>query len=104
MISKIFGERCVRCDKARTKKEYEGLPTCEACELELLAAREVKRACPACNASMEKTIVQKVIVDKCPACHGAWLDGGELDLVKKAMESGESTSFATGMILGMAVG
>ncbi len=32
----LFGEKCIRCGKRRTKHTYEGLPTCEDCEANLL--------------------------------------------------------------------
>lgn len=103
VIKKLFGEHCARCGETRTKEKFEGLPTCDKCEVEIQAEREDKRNCPACEAVMEKSIVQKIIVDKCPSCHGAWLDAGELDLLKKAVEN-DGGDFATGMIVGMAVG
>lgn len=104
MLGKIFGERCARCGVTRTKKEFEGLPTCDTCQLEIRADREEKRPCPMCREPMAKSVVLNVIVDKCPSCHGAWLDGGELDLLKKAIEGGAGGDFATGMVLGMAIG
>jgi hypothetical protein len=104
VISRIFGERCVRCGVKRTKNEFEGLPTCDACERAIAAERETKRACPTCQSPMHKEIVLNVIIDKCPSCHGAWLDGGELELLKKSMESGLGGQFATGLIIGMAMG
>lgn len=88
VFGKLFGERCERCERCgetRTKGEFEGLPTCDKCELKIQADREEKRACPMCAAAMNKSVVLNVIVDKCPSCHGAWLDGGELDLLKKAL-------------------
>jgi hypothetical protein len=104
VFSKIFGERCVRCGVARTRDEFEGLPTCDKCEVEIQAAREAKRPCPMCQHEMEKAVVLKVTIDKCPSCHGAWLDGGELDLLKKALEDGAGADFATGLCLGIAMG
>jgi hypothetical protein len=103
-FAKLFGEKCVRCGETRTKQEFEGVPTCEKCEVEIQAEREEKRPCPACRVAMEKTIVLNIIVDKCPTCHGAWLDGGELDLLKQAIEQGGGGDFTTGMMLGMAIG
>ena len=104
VISKLFGQRCMRCGKKRTRSDFEGVPTCEQCELTIAADREENRPCPVCEIAMEKSIVRNVIVDKCPACHGAWLDGGELDVLKKAIDGGASSQFATGMVLGMAMG
>lgn len=103
-FGKLFGERCARCGETRTKQEFEGLPTCEKCEVEINAEREEKRPCPMCKTAMDKSIVLNIIVDKCPKCHGAWLDGGELDLLKKAIEQGSGGDFATGMMVGMAIG
>ena len=104
MMGKIFGEQCVRCNKTRTKTQFEGVPTCEKCEVEINADREPKRPCPTCNSPMDKTVVLNVIVDKCPSGHGAWLDGGELEVLKKAIETGASNQFATGMVMGMVIG
>ncbi len=104
VFNTIFGERCARCGVTRTKDAFEGLPTCEKCELEIQAEHEEKRPCPMCTTAMDKSIVLNVVVDKCPSCHGAWLDGGELDLLKKAIEYGDGGDFATGMVLGMATG
>ncbi len=103
-LGKIFGERCARCGVTRTKQEFEGLPTCDKCALEIKADREEKRPCPTCKTAMDKSVVLTIIVDKCPSCHGAWLDGGELDLLKKAIEDGAGGDFATGMLLGMSMG
>lgn len=104
VMKRIFGEHCARCGETRTKESFEGLPTCGKCEVAIEAERENVRACPVCAATMEKTIVKKIIVDKCPSCHGAWLDAGELELLKQAVEGGGDGEFATGMIVGMAIG
>ena len=102
VLDRMFGKHCARCGDTRTKKEFEGLPTCEKCELEIQADREETRPCPGCSAEMEKSVVLNIIVDKCPSCRGVWLDAGELDLLKKAIEDGES-DLAIGMCLGMAM-
>lgn len=104
VFSKIFGERCARCGTTRTKDDFEGLPTCDKCELEIQADREEERPCPMCSTAMNKSIVLNVVVDKCPSCHGAWLDAGELDLLKQAIENGGGGNFATGIAIGMAMG
>lgn len=103
VFKKIFGEHCARCGESRTKEKFEGVPTCEKCEVQIQADREEVRPCPVCTTTMEKSIVKKIVVDKCPSCHGAWLDAGELELLKEAVES-SGGDFATGMIIGMAVG
>ena len=28
----LLGDKCARCGERRTRREYEGLPTCEVCE------------------------------------------------------------------------
>jgi Zn-finger nucleic acid-binding protein len=45
-----------------------------------------------------------VIIDKCPSCQGVWLDGGELDLVKQALESKADDEWLEGLVIGMASG
>lgn len=104
VINRLFGKRCARCGTTRTKDEFEGLPTCDRCELEIQAEREEQRPCPMCTTAMEKTVVLNVTVDKCPSCRGVWLDGGELDMLKQAIEDGAGSDLATGMVLGMAIG
>ncbi len=94
----LFGEKCVRCGKRRTKHEYEGLPTCEGCEDELLARAqaqsEERRACPWDGTTMNKDIVLNVVIDRCPDCNGVWLDGGELELIRDAVAEGVALDLA----------
>lgn len=101
VVSWLFGEKCVRCDKHRTRQEFEGLPTCEECEQKLKIRRETKRCCPVDGTEMKKEVIHKVIIDRCPSCAGVWLDSGELDLIKKGIESGAPDNFATGFLMGM---
>lgn len=100
----LFGEICVRCGNKRTKETIEGLPTCDQCALMVKSTREEKRHCPIDGAQMNKEVVEGVIIDRCASCGGIWLDGGELELVKRAMSAGAGGDFATGMVLGMAIG
>lgn len=98
----LFGEKCVRCGKKRTKKEYDGLPTCPDCITQLQAKREVIRSCPVDGSTMQKRIIKNVIIDQCPKCSGVWLDSGELELIQKqSADSGDD--FLTGLIVGMVV-
>ena len=99
----LFGEKCVRCGKKRTKKSFEGVPTCEVCELKIKAAREEPRRCPIDASVMKKDVVHNVIIDRCEQCGGVWLDGGELEVMKEAIEAGAGDEFGAGMILGMAM-
>jgi hypothetical protein len=104
MINWLFGERCARCGKQRTKGAFEGLPTCKKCQAEIKADREEKRPCPLDGAVMNKEVVLNVVIDRCPSCAGVWLDSGELELVKKGIEAGGGGDFASGFIVGMLVG
>ena len=100
----LFGEKCCRCGKKRTKKSFEGVPTCDECELKIKASQEEARLCPIDSNVMKKDVVHNVIIDRCDQCGGVWLDGGELDVMKKTIESGAGGDFAIGMVLGMAIG
>jgi hypothetical protein len=97
----LFGEKCARCGKQRTRKEFDGLPTCEACEeglrLEARAASEDPRRCPIEGAAMRKEIVAYLVLDRCPTCHGVWLDGGELELMKGMIEEGVTWQLMRGL-------
>jgi Zn-finger nucleic acid-binding protein len=53
---------------------------------------------------MEKEVIQNVIVDRCRACSGVWLDGGELDLLRKAIQAGAGGDFTMGLVIGMGGG
>jgi peptide subunit release factor 1 (eRF1) len=104
MVTWMFGEKCVRCGNERTKKQFEGLPTCESCEQKLEAEREDKRRSPLDGAEMIKEVILNVILDSYPTCHGVWLDKGELDLVKEAAEEDGGSGFTTGLVVGMVIG
>lgn len=101
LLKSMMGKKCARCGETRTWTHIENIPTCEACEIKLLAEREDKRTCPMCQAVMSKVVVQKVIVDRCPEGHGVWLDFNELNLIQLAMQEDADGQFANGMILGM---
>ena len=103
VFGKIFGQKCVRCGKARTKMQFEDVPTCDDCKLVIEAKREHTRNCPNCKSAMAKEIIMNVIVDKCPTCRGAWFDGGELDLLKEAIEAGGGGDLAVEMLTGSSV-
>ena len=104
MFKRIFGSDCNRCGATFTKTEFEGLPTCETCLLKIRAERESDRPCPHCRTSMLKVIVFNIIVDSCPNGHGSWLDGGELELLQKAIKDAEDSGMATGFVLGLGAG
>ncbi len=102
----LFGEKCVRCGAQRTRQTYEGLPTCEPCQealrAKLRAAEENPRRCPSDGQTMKKDVVENVVIDRCPGCEGVWLDGGELELIKDAIEAGVAEEITRGLVRGMA--
>jgi hypothetical protein len=100
----LLGALCVRCESKRTRCKRNDLPTCAECETTFLqnkAASEEKRGCPLDGIPMEKQIVHKLVIDRCPRCHGVWLDGEELEAIKKASAA---EGFGNGMAVGIAIG
>ena len=97
----LLGEKCARCGRRRTRRHYEGLPTCEACEemleAKLRAAKEQTRRCPLDGAEMAKEIVLSLVIDRCPSCRGVWLDGGELEEMRGTIEAGLTQQIIRGM-------
>ena len=97
----LFGEKCARCGKKRTKQEYEGLPTCPPCrellERKLEAAKEEVHRCPIDGERLAKEIVLSVIADRCPSCRGVWLDGGELEQLRGAITAGVTSELVRGL-------
>ena len=57
----LFGEKCARCGKKRTREQYEGQPTCEICrdllEKKLEAGKEAVVVCPIDGERLAKEIV-----------------------------------------------
>ncbi len=97
----LFGEKCARCGKRRTREDYEGLPTCESCrvllEKKLEASTEQQHPCPIDGAQLEKEVVLSVIVDRCPTCRGVWLDGGELEQLHGSIAAGVTSELVRGL-------
>ena len=97
----LFGDKCARCGRKRTREEYEGLPTCPSCrellERKLEASREEIHVCPIDGQRLDKEIVLSVIADRCPACHGVWLDGGELERLRGAIAAGITSELVRGL-------
>jgi hypothetical protein len=97
----LFGEKCARCGKKRTREEYEGVPICGVCrellEKNLEAASEESHSCPIDGTRMAKEIVFSVILDRCPSCHGVWLDGGELEQLRGAITAGVTSELVRGL-------
>lgn len=46
--------------------------------------------CPNCSTPMNEVNRRGVYVDVCPNCRGVWLDGGELEKLLSAADSGQS--------------
>jgi len=101
----IFGQKCERCGKTRTKETYEGVPTCEPCEgllkAKLQADAEDARICPVEGEKMKKEIVANIVIDRCPECQGVWLDHGELDLLSRVIEFGAAQDVMKGIVYPM---
>jgi hypothetical protein len=99
----LFGEKCVRCEKRRTKHSFEGLPMCEGCEADLVtrakAANEDPQKCPVDGGEMSKDVVLNIVIDRCPSCGGVWLDGGELELIRGAVAEGVALDLARAVAL-----
>ena len=98
----LFGEKCVRCGKKRTKETFDGLPTCEACEQTMLAKAKAEsesaHRCSVDGAQMTKDLVLNIVIDRCPECGGVWLDGGELELIRSAIAEGVAMDLAKAMV------
>ena len=46
---------------------------------------------------MSKEIVLNLVIDRCPSCRGVWLDGGELEDMRGAIETGLAQQMMRGM-------
>ncbi|MCB0280721.1 MAG: zf-TFIIB domain-containing protein [Calditrichaeota bacterium] len=92
-------EQCVHC-RRKTKREFEGQPTCADCKIELLMKRETIRKCPVDGSTLKKISNNELILDRCPTCSGVWLDAGELEAIKEAATNeGMGTGVAVGMVV-----
>lgn len=99
-------KRCVRCGREIAEATETDLPTCEECQEEMRAPDpegEPTRACPVDGSRMKKEIVHMVAIDRCPTCKGVWLDGGELEVINRAVEGSGGRVFATSLVLGIAI-
>ena len=97
----LFGDKCARCGKKRTREAYEGVPTCQSCrellERKLEASKEEVHHCPIDGQRLSKEIVLSVIVDRCATCRGVWLDGGELEQLRGAITVGITSELVRGL-------
>lgn len=100
----LFGATCVRCGSSRTRSKVDDVPTCSECEnayLKTKAASEDLRSCPVDGTAMKKEVIHNLVIDRCPQCGGVWLDGEELEAIKKA--AGEE-GYGNGLAVGIAIG
>ena len=100
----LDGERCIRCREYFKFEELtagpDGFGICAACAVQIDPSKETKRSCPVDGAVMEKDTIQRfVIIDRCPQCKGVWLDGNELDVIRKQA----SEQFYYGLMVGIAI-
>lgn len=97
---------CAKCNSHKTKREFEGEPTCQSCEFDILMRRENKRICPVDQSYMNKEVVEgtELIIDRCPNCKGVWLDSNELEELSEEISSGNASGLAVGLALGVAIG
>jgi len=94
-------KECAHCQKNKTKRDFEGQPTCGECQMKILMSREDERLCPVDGIPLVKRQSHEIIIDRCPKCEGIWLDAGELDVIKEAAkEEGMGSGVAVGMLIG----
>ena len=101
----LLASSCARCGVPVPEPSGAEIPTCSRCA-ELLQRRlqpeaEAARRCPVHGVVLAKEIVHQIVVDRCPACGGVWLDGGELDLLRRALQGGASDPLARTVVLGL---
>ncbi|OIQ29335.1 MAG: hypothetical protein BM564_06460 [Bacteroidetes bacterium MedPE-SWsnd-G2] len=87
---------CSHCNTNKTKREFEGRPTCPDCKTKMLLSREPKRICPVDGEVLTKEHSNEIILDRCPKCKGIWLDPGEIEAIK---EAAKAEGLALGMVL-----
>ncbi|OIQ46547.1 MAG: hypothetical protein BM565_11185 [Gammaproteobacteria bacterium MedPE] len=93
---------CSHCHITKTYQKFEGEVTCPQCETNILISREGIRICPVDQTKMVKEDYKGIILDRCSQCNGVWLDSDELSSMQELAK--KDSDFATGMVLGMAVG
>jgi Zn-finger nucleic acid-binding protein len=93
---------CSHCNTTKTNKKFENAITCPQCESKILMAREGIRICPVDQTEMAKENHKGIILDRCSKCNGVWLDSDELSSMQELAI--EDSDFATGMVIGMAIG
>lgn len=101
----LLASTCARCGAPVPEPSNVDLPTCSRCAAllrgRLQAEAEVARRCPVHGVEMAKELIHQLVIDRCPSCGGVWLDGGELDLLRRALERGATDPFARTVVLGL---
>ena len=93
-------ELCVHCKKNKTRRDFEGEPTCADCRVRIQVEREASVVCPKDGTLLLKEASGEIILDRCPTCQGVWLDAGELKAIKEAAnEEGVGAGMALGMVI-----
>lgn len=90
---------CEVCRQCPARREYLGKATCERCELGHRSISESKRLCPVDGALMAKRLVRRLLVDECTLCGGIWLDGGEMEVLRRELQKPAGSS-SIGAFLG----
>ena len=93
--------KCYRCQHNEATENLTGVPVCEDCGLALQRSGKDPRLCPIDRSSLEKRILLGVVIDKCPSCAGVWLDGGEVEIVRRRAADSGGSDFTSGFFLGM---
>jgi hypothetical protein len=81
----LFGEKCIRCHKhfkfEELKPGPDGFSICASCAAELDYPKE--QLCPNDNNRLSRRFVGEFLVGTCYVCNGVWIDGGEIEKVRK---------------------
>ncbi len=94
-------KECVHCRENKTRRDFEGHPTCVGCQVKVQISRESKRNCPVDGTELVKGALNAIVIDRCPKCEGVWLDAGELKAIKTAANE---EGMGAGMVMGMVIG
>jgi TFIIB-like protein len=103
------GENCIRCNKYYKFEELEvgpdGFGICHNCAIRINPIGEKKHQCLNDGTEMKKELIyNRILLDKCPTCGGIWLDGDEIEIIRRVMKSEGAGRFASGFLLGVIVG
>lgn len=98
------GERCIRCRKGFRFEELGvapgGFSICRECEKRLRLMKDAPgRLCLADGAKMKREALDgRLFFDRCPSCGGVWLDGEEVELIKRYAGERYSTDLLSALL------